>query len=257
MTPNPFASFQPNADELLRRLAQHIDAQMLDEIAAADYGHDAKEHLAHLQQIHADGSFAVPMRWHPQEVLELIRWSEPEDPSWKPGAPGERGHWMRAFACASLLRAAGESENSELRNGWNQTLIQLMGSLRTVAQELYPAAAAFLAWLIPQVEQYDDTEELGFFAIGLLWLALNLPADIPDDVVVALSERITAEAKLAFEEGHGPHAEGWLLGTTFYNLQHGAWKRLGLELTQLDLRDRALATREWVSLIGSELVGRG
>jgi len=255
MTSDPFASFQPNADELLRRVAQHVDAQMLDEIAAADYYRDVKEHRAHLQQIRADGSFAVPMRWHPQEVLELIRWSDPEDPSWKPGAPGERGHWMRAFACTSLLRAAGESENSELRNGWNQTLIQLIGSLCTVAPELYPAAAAFLAWLIPRVEQYNDTEELGFFAIGLLWLALHLQAAVPDDVVVALSERIAAEARLA--SGHGPHAEGWLLGTTFYNLQHRAWKRLGQELTALDLRDRARPTREWVSLIGSELAGGG
>jgi len=257
MPPDPFAIFQPNSDELLRRLAQHIDTQMLDEIAAADYGHDAQKHLAHLQQIRAHGTFAVPMRWHPREVLELIRWSEPEDPSWKPGAPGQRGHWMRAFACASLLRAAGESENSELRNGWNQTLIQLIGSLRAVAPVLYPQAAAFLAWLIQRVEHYDDTEELGFFAVGLLWFALNLPAQIPDDVVVALSERVVAEVQLAFEKGRGPHGDGGLLGTTFYNLQHRAWKRLGLELTELDLCDRAPGTREWISLIGSELAEGG
>jgi hypothetical protein len=255
MTHDPFAAFEPNADELLRRVARHIDARMLDEIAAADYGRDVKEHLAHLQRIHAEGSFAVPMRWHPQEVLELIRWSEPEDPSWKPGAPGQRGHWMRAFACASLLRAAGESENGDLRVGWNQTLIQLIESLRAVAPELYQPAAAFLAWLIRRVEPYDDTEELGFFAVGLLWLALHLPEAVPDDVLASLSERIAAEAQLACEIGRVPHAEGWLLGTTFFNLQHEAWKRLGQQITELDLRDRARATREWVSLIGSELAG--
>ena len=99
-----FEVFQPQADQLLRQVSRLIDDGMLEEIAAADYGYDVEKHLAHLQLIRDEGSFAVPMRWEPREILELIRWSEPEDPKWKPGAFGERGHWMRAFACTSLLR---------------------------------------------------------------------------------------------------------------------------------------------------------
>ena len=248
-----FAGFQPNADDLLRRVSQHVDAAMLIEIAAADYGRDTKEHLAHLQQIRDKGSFEVPMRWHPQEVLELIRWSNPEDPSWKPGMPGARGHWMRAFACTALLRAAGELANKELRDGWNQTLIQLIGSLRSAGPELYGSAVALLAWLIPRTDQYEETEELGFLMVGLLWLALQLPAPVPDEVVVTLSERIAAEAQFQCAEGHGPNPGRWLLGTTFYDQQHADWERLGLSLLEMDLSERAPQAREWVTLIGGEL----
>ena len=45
-----------------------------------------------------------PLRWEPREVLELTRWSRPDDPSWRPGSPGLPGHLQRAFACAVLLR---------------------------------------------------------------------------------------------------------------------------------------------------------
>lgn len=249
-----FASFRPNADELLRRVSHHVDNALLDVIATADYrGRDAEEHLAHLRQIRDQGLFAVPMRWCPREVLELIRWSQPEDPSWKPGLPGEPGHWMRAFACAALLKAAADAGNEELRGGWNQTLIQLIGSLRAVAPELYEPAAAFLAWLISQVEAVDGIEELGFLLVGLLWLALHLPIPLPEDVVVALCERITAEAQRAYEEDCGPKPERWLLGTTYYDGQHEDWERLGQMLTAMDLGSRSPAVREWVRLIGSEL----
>ena len=44
----------------------------------------------------------IPMR----EVLELIRWSEPDDPDWSPGGQGPRGHWMRLFACTVRVRLA-------------------------------------------------------------------------------------------------------------------------------------------------------
>jgi hypothetical protein len=255
MIPDLFASFQPDADELLRRVSQHVDAQMLDEIAAADHGYKAEEHLAHLLPIRDQGSFAVPMRWHPKEVLELVRWREPENP--KTPAPGERGHWMRAFACTALLRAAGEPANQGLREGSNQTLIQLIGSLRAVGPELYGPAAALLAWLILRMKQYDETEELGFFMIGLLWLAVHVPASIPDDIVVTLSERIAAEAQRRSAERRGPHPERWLLGTTFHDIKHAGWERLGLELVEMDLSDRAPPAREWISLIGGKLAGRG
>jgi hypothetical protein len=134
-------------------------------------------------------------------------------------------------------------------------LIQLIGSLRAVAPELYGSAVAFLAWLIPHTEHYDDIEELGFLMIGLLWLALHVPALISDDAVATLSVRIAAEAKHAFEEDRGPHSERWLLGTTFYNQQHADWEHLGQELLELDIHYRGLRAREWVNLIGSELVG--
>jgi hypothetical protein len=247
-----FATFSPDADEFLRLVSRRVDDALLYEIAAADYGHDVDEHLAHLRQIRDQGSFATPMRWHPREVLELIRWSNPENPNWQPGLPGERGHWMRAFACSSLLRAAGEKENLELRGGvgWNQTLIQLIDSLRAIAPELYRPAAAFLAWLILQAK---DDDELGFFLIGLLWFALHLQAT--DDVIVVLSELADAEVKRHLEGNIWPRSGRWLTDTTMYNELRSRWERLGRYLADMDLRGRSPAACDWVKLIGSELAG--
>jgi len=227
---------------------------MLNEIAAADYGYKAEENLAPLWQIRGEGLFVTPLRWRPREVLELIRWSNPEDPKHKPGLPGERGHWMRAFACSALLRAAGEVGNEDLRSGWNQTLMQLIGSLRAVGPELYEPAAAFLAWLVLRVDADGDTEELGFLMMGLLWFALHLRSAIPDDVVVALAERIAAEAQRSARRWDMA-PERWLLGTTFFDKYHADWERLGVTLAEIDLGDRSSDARDWVGLIGSELAG--
>lgn len=252
-----FDAFDPDADALLRRISDHVDTQMLREIAAADYGEEVEEHLEHLLGIRDRGSFEMPMSWHPQEVLELIRWSEPEDPSWRPGAPGERGHWMRAFACAALLRAAGEESNDPLRDGWNQTLIQLLESLRIVGTPLYGHATGFLAWLIPRALQYKDAEDLGFFMIGLLWCALHRPTAVSDTAIVLLSEQISAEMQRASNESRRLHAEPGLLGATYYDLRHAKWRQLGQDLIKLDLTHRALAVQEWVGMIGGELGASG
>src|ERR1700761_2888417 len=98
-----FARFSPDPNALLRLVSKHVNESMLNEIAAADYGDKVAEHLAPLRQIRDGRSLRAPMRWEPREVLELIRWSEPDIPDWKPGSSGERGHWMRAFCCSALL----------------------------------------------------------------------------------------------------------------------------------------------------------
>jgi hypothetical protein len=246
-------SFSPNADNLLRGVARQVNDSMLAEIAAADYGSSFHENLVHLRRLRDQASFATPMRWNPREVLELIRWSQPDDPNWKPGSPGERGHWMRAFACSALLRAAGVQENVDLREGWNQTLIQLIDSLRAIAPELYQPAAAFLAWLIPRSKDDKNTEELGFFFVGLLWFALHLQAT--DEVVVALSELADVEAKRQNERKLWRESSRWLLGTTLFDLRHTSWERLGHSLAEMDMHGRSPTACEWVRLIGRELAG--
>lgn len=250
----PFTSFQPVPDGLLRRTSQYVDDELLNEIAAADYGREVNEHLIRLRQIRDGGPTLLQMRWYPREVLELIRWSEPELPDWTPGLSGTRGHWLRAFSCSALLRAAGESENADLRVGWNQTLIQLIDSLRAIGPELYRPAAAFLAWLIPKAQSEGDTEELGFFMIGLLWLALHMRA--ADEVVIGLSESAIAAAERQIQINSGRWSDRWLLGTTTYDLRHASWEKLGLSLTEMNLDSHSPLARDWIKLIGHELGGK-
>src|SRR5260221_13417688 len=93
-------AFPPSNRLLLDVSRQQIDDGMLAEIAAADYGIDADRHLASLRPIRDTGVVPQFIGWHPAEVLELIRWSDPENPEHKPGSTGRRGHQMRAFSCA-------------------------------------------------------------------------------------------------------------------------------------------------------------
>src|SRR5882757_3247925 len=68
-------------------LCPQIDEAMLAEIAAADYGHRADEYLATLRQLRDSQRIPDRLDAIPVEVLELIRVSEPDDPSWTPGRP--------------------------------------------------------------------------------------------------------------------------------------------------------------------------
>jgi len=79
-----------------------------------------------------------------------------------------------------------------------------------------------VAWLILQVKDDDDTEELGFLLIGLIWFALHLQAT--DEVVVALSELADAEENRQLEGW--PRTGRWLLDTTCFSLRRSRWEHL-------------------------------
>src|ERR1700687_4691021 len=141
--------FGPEPDILLRTISAHISDEMLEWISTADYGLRAGEHLVALQQVRDTGTFPEELHWSPMEVFELIRWSEPDDPSWKPGRTGEFGHWMRAFSCAAILRAEHEPWNYHYNDGCtDSTVIQLILSLHALPVDLNRQAAQHLAWLI-------------------------------------------------------------------------------------------------------------
>jgi len=249
------ASFRPDSDQLLRRVSRHVDDSALREIANADYGYGFDEFLAPLIRIRDHGDFDIPMRWEPREVLELIRWSEPDIPNWSTGSSGVRGHWMRGFACVCLLRAAGEPENEHWSMGLNTTLVQLIDSLKSLAdQSLYQPAAAFLAWLIPQMKTAGQIEEVAFLYLGLFWFALHLRAE--DALVIALAEKISSLVSRQSDQFSGPNPNRWLLGTTFYDLLHAKWERLGRDLIEVDLPGRSPAAVDWIRLIGAMLAGK-
>jgi hypothetical protein len=256
--------FDPQPDALLRRISAHIDDGMLAEIAEADYGMDRAAHLVALRRIRDDGEMAVPLPWEPKEVLQLIRWSQPDDPIWQPSGRGDRGHWMRAFACAALLRAAGEPANRDYMEGHNQTLILLVWSLDALDAALERDAACFLVWLIgriaaerapPGVAEWSD-EDTAFFGVGLIWFGLKSRPVMPDGAIVALAEWICdceRRHNARHNSDYGLSPGRWLLSTTYHDLCHAHWKRLGSAMLALDLSARSPAARDWIELIGSLL----
>lgn len=164
-------NLDPSDEPLLSIVFQHVDDAMLKEIAEADYGLGVDEHLQALKEIKA-GAIPAPMQWEPKEVLELIRWSEPDDPKWSPGSTGERGHWMRLFACTVLLRAAAEPENDGYFDGDDSTIIQLVDSALKLGEKTSNAALRFLCW---RMRCRDLLEcDRPYYAIAILLVAVLL-----------------------------------------------------------------------------------
>ncbi|HEX8272916.1 MAG TPA: hypothetical protein VF615_09790 [Longimicrobiaceae bacterium] len=223
-------AFPPAPDALLHLLRARMDDGMLREIARADYGMDEDEHLVALLPIRDRGEVPPAMGWEPREVLELIRWSEPEDPEWKPGSTGARGHLMRAFACAALLRAAAEPGQTGRHSGENSTVAQLLASALALGPDVQEAAARFLAWRTPRLE---PEEERPFFAFGLLVLAALLrEGRMDDEALAAAADWVVAEEA---EERAALHPlpanpDGWLLGLTRHDLRDTVWRALAERL---------------------------
>lgn len=173
MSSDPLQHLDPSADPLLQLIFQQVDDSMLLEIAEADYGYKFDIHLKVLREIKA-GDFPDPMEWEPKEVLELIRWSEPEDPGWQLGSTGKRGHWMRLFSCTLLVRATVKYEYREYFIGEESTLIQLVDSAIKLGHESSLAALRFLSWRI-KYQKYDGYGwTTPYFAIAILLLSLSL-----------------------------------------------------------------------------------
>jgi hypothetical protein len=219
----------PAADELLLWLRPRIDDGMLEEIADADYGMDAAEHLAALRRIRDANEVPAPMGWEPKEVLELIRWSEPENPAWKPGSTGERGHLLRAFCCAALLRAGGEPANRPYFDGENNTIIQLIASVLTLGSQAATAALRLLCWRA--LERPAETDEQPFFALGILLLTAALYRNASHGALLRdLSEWVIAEEAAARAQLEGmlpPASDAWLIGLSFFDQRDTAWREVG------------------------------
>lgn len=253
-----------DADALVRLVSERIDDGMLREIAGADYGRDIDQHLAPLLGLRDFGTIPRPLQWEPREVLELIRWSEPDDPEWGPGGHGERGHWMRMFASAQLLRCEFDPANiGQSADGQNQTLAALLVSLKAVGEGLEPAAAALVMWAIEALEGETSAHEVrfdeaAFFGTGLLWLIVRGGIAVPEEALLALCEWIAACEAIANRRAHAGYGlpQGpFLLSTTNFNINHSKWRELGGDLASAPEGTRGEAVGAWVAVIGRMLAG--
>lgn len=244
-------SFGPDADGLLRAISQHVDDDALESISIADCGEDTEKHLAALKQIRDTGKLPTPMSWVPAEVLELIRWSEPENENWKPGRTGVIGHWMRAFSCAALLRATCEPWSYGVGPGHDSTLVQLIASLDTLPVDLTLPGVQFLAWLLLHSDPSGINPEVCAYAVGLFWLALKNRNRYPDELLIAcaswaiqranqLYESPASARRRAHARANGLPSEigDGLREMVLHCQEQGAWEALAVEFLRLDLTSR-------------------
>jgi hypothetical protein len=232
-------AFPPKADWLLARTAGLVTDEMLARISKADYGYESQKNLDALREIRDLGQVPSPLPGVPQEVLELVRWAEPDQPNEKHWFVGERGHIARAFCCAALLRAAADSENDAqiFFENQNDTLIQLIRSAIPLRRELPEAAASFITSRLPNVAETDVLNP--FFAFGLVGLALIAtpqkfsPRDV-DTLAAWLEDVERAVLAPASDPMSGFFDEvafdGGFLTLAYYDQKHGAWQALAAEV---------------------------
>lgn len=260
--------FDPEPDCLLRQISEHVDDEVLESISKADYGERAEEHLAALRQVRDTATFPQPMHWFPCEVMELIRWSEPERPEWKPGRTGELGHWMRAFSCAALLRATREPWNYGDGVGTDSTLVQLALSLCELPIDFTVQAARSLAWLLLHSDLEGADGQVCAYGTGLLWFALQHPAYIADQSLISLSQWVTRRADELYEtpasalrradavrDGHSSGTGDGLRQIVLSCQKQHAWEVLALKFLDLDLSSRSTDLQDCAHIFGAQLFG--
>lgn len=224
----------PDPDVLMIELSKLVDDSMLAEIANADYSAGFEESLAELYKIRDRAEGLVPMQYYPREVLHLTRWSEPD--SFDMVDSRIRGHTIRAFACAALLRADAEPPNWDYCFSENDTLAQLLASLPYLERVDQNVALRFLAWRVQRLPLAIEHIEDAFFLLALLILALRTGASLSN---AELAELIAWLFDAELDEHTAPDnrwATGdsqWLLGLTMFDQEHNVWVSLGTEIANI------------------------
>jgi hypothetical protein len=228
--------FNPSDCTLWVWLRAHIDDAMLEEIAAADYGIHVEHYLRVLKRIRDEpwqsnevlvrpskGKAQVPVWYQALEVLNLMRWSEPENSQQE--EEQAVGHLMRAFCCVVLLRVAASPANCDTANiiSESETIIQLIASVLTREQEAIELTLQLLCWRMLSLPV--DNEECPFFAMGILLLATALYSSGKNATRLRqLSELVFKEEeriRLIFAEEFRQTSPQWLFGLKYFESNKG------------------------------------
>lgn len=201
-------------------LRAHIDETMLREIAEADYEQEVAKHFNALKPVWSGDDWEELGHWFPMEVLELIRWSEPEDPQHKPGASGLRGHRMRAFCCAVLLATSNFEPTKE-------TLIQMLESVFAMGDEATDAMGCFLMWRLDSLKKEEDRP---FFVLAMVAIVFHRTPELPLTREEELAEWLYREeiAERDYLSDFNPEYRNapWLLGLSFNDMLNTKWLAL-------------------------------
>jgi len=201
-------------------LRQVVDEGMLREIAEADYGMDVEGHFEALLPIWNGDELKDLETWFPTEVLELIRWSEPEDSEWRPGSTGLRGHKIRAFCCAVLVATPNLEPEKE-------TLIQLIDSIFVLGPEAQEATAKFLTWRIKGLGHEEDRP---FFAVALLAIIQSLETTLSVSKEQELADWMEQEKsweRVYLTRFNDSYREcQWLMELSYMDTRNGKWEAL-------------------------------
>lgn len=162
--------YPSDLDGLFARIRSEVDDEMLDVIAACDYGEAFEENRIGLEKIRRGIDLDVPMGWQPNEVLSLFRWSTFDHES--KIADFRRFHVARTFCCCALLRIPDHVENRTLYDP--DTLVQLVLSCVALGKTYRNGLIRQIAWHLPKIPTNSGEVLFSLFAITYL-IALDVP----------------------------------------------------------------------------------
>lgn len=243
---------EPNA--LFDALLPLITDDMLQEIAEVDFELDVEKHFVPLK-LFRHQRIIPTLNWYPNEVLTLVRWLEPDQPTRRPGFTGKRGHLLRAFSCALLLRAYERPENQGRWFSFNETAIQLALSLKVLGEPMDLAGGRFFAWCLDALTPLDEEGIEGpFLALALLSFVYSSD-DYADDDVIALCKWIDVKVSALLQEKQwfATRSWNWLLSTNHNDMKNERWIAFGRKLYHWAEAQVPSDRAGWVAYIGRAL----
>jgi hypothetical protein len=204
-----------------------VSREMIHEIALLDYERDVEIHeLAILKQLAPRPELGL-LPWHPREVLELERWSQPDIAHNDRPPTGTTGHLKRLFACTILLRnvafvANPVSEGEFFIATSAATVRQLVRSCIALDREALRLGIGFLLWL--HGKQSSPMLQ-PFVSFGVL--LLHIREDFPDMNLLDTCRWVEADEALAREQLDEDrlHSPRWLVGLNYLEDGRKAPKR--------------------------------
>lgn len=186
-----------------------------------------------LLQIVRRGEIPNPFEWHPREVLELARWSEPN-----PYQDDRSMHRQRAFASTVLLMGSPQLENAAQITNDPCTAIQLIESVRVLGRDYELLAAGLLCWLLLDQSHLVPGDERPkridpFLGVGLVATAARQRVKVTEpELEDTLNWLVTLEQAVRDQPDNFWDLPQWLIGLYEINSwrHREKWQSLLVEL---------------------------
>jgi hypothetical protein len=257
ITEQLLAPLHPNEGALTPLLQANINDAMLREIAEADYGWKADECYALLQPVLKAG-LLPSYDFNLCEVLELISFSQPDDPKWTPGGRGQRGHWMRLFACTVLVRLGTRYPDPLGR--LRETVLAMVSSAIELGRSVAPGCGSVLAWRF-LARPGADTEAPPFLALAILLLAVQLESGedfgewLKELVRWVDDEESRARKARSGRRSSLPSWGAWLSGSTRLRDRAADWRSLAQRVLARPHSPHPSSAGEALRLLGERIAG--
>ena len=233
---------------------------MMVEIARCDYGHNVPENLQKLKDICRTQKLESRLQWEPKEVLQLTRWSEPDEMT-PNRSHGKRGHIIRAFCCVALLLAGADTANDGYIDGENETLAQALESCLYLGREYCQGLGELLSWRYPSLRDYDDFPLFVIFALIVLALNVRTKEISREQSALLVAKMTEEEIRLRGDEEcpwifNNRKFRSSFLGMETFDQMHKKWMYFASELLTnhsehvevADLAKLMLSDRHWANM---------